>query len=256
MNWSSTVSKLTNLPLLILGLVTLVSELPAKAQVKLTPPPPVKVVQSTNDVNEEALKQKSAQVIELLTDEKYEDLRRLLTRDLAIELTADQISEIWSNLIEFTGPIKKIVSYRVIPTINADIVVVEAEFAEKTDEFVITFDKQGEIVGVDFPPIASVEEIAEIVINSVAVNDFTRARGYLHPALKTEILPSRLQSAWQKIQQESGLFERIDDIDVRPGSSANKSNLVVVEAKFQEGIRTFFFIFDNNSRITGINLVQ
>ncbi|MEA5536156.1 DUF3887 domain-containing protein [Crocosphaera sp. XPORK-15E] len=255
MNLSLTL-KQTGLPLLVLTLVSTISALPAKAQVKLNPPRPVQVVQSGDKVDQEALKKKSAQVIELLTQEKYEDARRLLSRDLAIELTADQMAEIWANLIEVTGPVKKIVGYRVIPTINANIVVVETQFNSKTDEFIITFNQQGDIVGVNFPNVASVDEIAQIVVNAVAANDFARARGYLHPTLKTEILPTRLQTSWQKIQQESGLFERIDNIDVLSSSSVDQSNIVVVEAKFQKGIRTFFFIFDNNSRITGIDLAQ
>ena len=121
----------------------------------------------------------------------------------------------------------------------------------------ISFEiKEGEIVGIDFPNVASIEEIAEIVLNSVSVNDFSRARGYLHPSLKTEILPTRLQTAWESIQRENGLYERIEEITVRPGSGVDAVDLVVVEAKFQKGIRQFLFIFDDNRRIVGINLAE
>ncbi len=256
MNWSLTSLKLKGLPLLVFTLMTTMSDLTANAQVKLSPPPPVKLVQSADNVDEEGLKKKAAQVIQLLSDQNYDQVRRLLSRDLAIQLTADQIAEIWDNLIEITGPVKKIVGYRVVSTINADLVVIKTAFQDTTDEFVVTFNKSGQVVGVDFPNVASIEEIAQIVINSVAVNDFTRARGYLHSSLKTEILPTRLQRAWQEIQQENGLYERIENIEVRPGSSVDSVDLVVVEAKFQKGMRQFFFIFDDNRRIVGINLVQ
>ncbi|WP_107667856.1 DUF3887 domain-containing protein [Cyanothece sp. BG0011] len=256
MNWSLTSLKRNGLPLLVVTLVTGVSQLPANAQVKLTPPPPVKLVQSADQVDEEGLKEKAEQMIQLLIQEDYNQARTLLNRDLAVQLTSDQIGEIWNNLIEVTGPVKEIASYRVIPSVNANIVVVEANFENKTDEFVVIFNKQGEIVGVDFPNVASIDEIAEIMVNSVAVNDFARARGYLHPSLKSEILPNRLQTSWQNIQRENGLFERIETIEVRPGSSVDSVDLVVVEAKFQKGIRKFFFIFDDNRRIVGINLAQ
>ncbi len=257
MNWSLTSLKQKGFPLLVLTLLTGVSALTANAQVKLSPPPPVKLVQSSDMVDEEGLKKKAAQVIQLLSEENYGRVRTLLNRELAIQLTTDQIGEIWDNLIELTGPVKKIVGYKVIPTINADIVVVETEFDDQTtDKFVVTFNKKGEIVGIDFPNVASIEDIAEIVVNSVAVNDFPRARGYLHPALKTEILPTRLQTAWQEIQRENGLYERIEEITVRPGSGIDEVDLVVVEAKFQKGIRQFLFIFDDNRRIVGINLAE
>ncbi len=257
MNWSLTSLKQTGLSLLAFTLVTAVSPLAANAQVKLSPPPPVKLVQSSDMADEEGLKKKAAQVIQLLTEENYTQVRTLLNRDLAVQLTTDQISEIWANLIELTGPVKKIVGYKVIPTINADLVVVETEFNDgSTDDFVVTFNKEGEIVGVDFPNVESIEEIAEIMVNSVAINDFARARGYLHPSLKTEILPNRLQTAWQNIQRESGLYERIEEITVRPGSGVDEVDLVVVEAKFQKGIRQFLFIFDDNRRIVGVNLAE
>lgn len=257
MNWSLASIKQKGLPLLVFTLVASMSELPTHAQVKLTPPPPVKLVQSTDRVDEEGLKKKAAQVLQLLTQEEYNRVRSSLNRDLAIQLTTDQISEIWANLIELTGPVKKIIGYKVIPTVNADLVIVETEFNDgTTDDFVVTFNKQGEIVGVDFPNVASIEEIAEIVFNSVAINDFARARGYLHPSLKTEILPGQLQTNWQNIQRENGLYERIEEISVRPGSGVDQVDLVVVEVKFQKGMRKFFFIFDDNRRIVGINLVE
>ena len=257
MNPSLTSLKHKGLSLLILTLVTGVSPLATNAQVKLSPPPPVKLVQSGDMVDEDELKKKAAEVIQLLTEEKYGRVRTLLNRELAIELTTDQIGDIWDNLIELTGPVKKIVGYTVIPTINADLVVVKTEFEdETTDEFVVTFNKKGEIVGIDFPNVASIEEIAQIVVNAVAVNDFPRARGYLHPALKTEILPTRLQTAWQAIQRESGLYERIEEVTVRPGSGVDEVDLVVVEAKFQKATRQFLFIFDDNRRIVGVNLAE
>ena len=256
MNWSLTSVKQKGLPLLVFTLVASMSELPTYAQVKLTPPPAVQLVQSTDMVDEEELKKKAAQVIQLLTQEDYSRVRTLLNRDLAIQLTADEISNIWSELIEVTSPVKKIIGYRVIPTVNADIVVVKTEFEQMTDTFVVTFNKKGEIVGMDFPNIASIEEIAQMVINSVAVNDFSRARGYLHSSLKSEILPTRLQTAWEAIQQENGLYQYIEDIDVRPGSGVDQVDLVMVRAKFQQGMKDFLFIFDDNRRIVGINLVD
>ena len=245
------------LSFLVLTLVTGVSPLAANAQVKLSSPPSVKLVQAADKVDEEGLKKKAAEVIKLLSEENYGRVRTMLNRELAIELTTDQIGEIWANLIELTGPVTKVVGYKVIPTINADLVVVDTEFDDGTsDQFVVTFNKKVEIVGIDFPNVESIEEIAEIMVNSVAINDFARARGYLHPALKTEILPTRLQSSWQNIQRESGLYERIEEITVRPGSGVDEVDLVVVEAKFQKGIRQFLFIFDDNRRIVGVNLAE
>ncbi len=254
MNWSLLSFKQASVTLLALTSLAAVIELPAKAQ-RLTPPPPVKMVQS-KEVNQEVLEKKAAELITLLSQEKYEEARKSLSRDLAVELTADKIGEIWEGLIEITGPVKKQLSSRVISTINADLVVIETEFEGETDEFIVTFNKKGEIIGVDFPTVEAIEDIAQILINSVAANDFARARGYLSSALKTEILPTRLQTAWQQIQKENGLFERIVKTEVRSGSSVDKVDVVIVEAQFQKATKEFFFIFDENSRIVGMDLTE
>ena len=87
--------------------------------------------------------------------------------------------------------------------------VIETEFESELNEFIVTFNKKGEIIGVDFANTEAIEDIAQIVINSVAANDFVRARRYLSSSLNTEILHNRLQRTWQQIQKENSLFERI-----------------------------------------------
>lgn len=255
MNWSIPSLKQTSVTLLAFASVTAVTELPVQAE-RLTPPPPVKRVQSSKEVDKEALETQASQLIDLLSQEKYEEARKAISRALAVELTADKIGEIWEELIEITGPVKKQVGSRVISTVNADLVVIETEFESNTDEFIVTFNKKGEIIGVDFPTVESIEEIAQNMINAVAANDFPKARGYLSSALKTEILPTRLQTAWQAIQQENGLFEQIVDTQVRSGSSVDKVDVVIVEAQFQKATKEFFFIFDENSRIVGMDLTE
>jgi hypothetical protein len=247
--------KQVSLSLLVLGLMSIVSDTPVKAQ-KLKPPSPLQMTQSSDTAKNQALQQKAAQVINLLNQKKYDEVRKLASPALASELTTEEMSEIWEGLIAVTGPVKKQLDSRVIPTVNADLVVIDTQFEKKTDEFIITFNKEGQVIGVNFPTVASIEEIAEIVVNSVSANNFTQARGYLHPFLKTEIFPQQLQTSWQRIQKENGPFKRIISTQVRPGSSVDKSNVVVVEAEFEKANRKFFIIFDETSRIVGINLVQ
>ncbi|GBF82208.1 DUF3887 domain-containing protein [Aphanothece sacrum] len=255
MSGSLSLFKQVSLSLLVLGLMSIVSDVSVKAQ-KLKPPSTLQMTQSSDTAKNQGLQQKAAQVINLLSQKKYDEVRKLISPVLASELTTAQMSEIWEGLIAVTGPVKQQLDSRVIPTVNADLVVINTQFDKKTDEFIVTFNKEGEVIGVDFPTVASIEEIAEIVVNSVSANNFTRARGYLHPFLKTEIFPQQLQTSWQRIQQENGLFERIVSTKVRLGSSVDKSNVVIVEAEFEKANRKFFIIFDENSRIIGINLVQ
>ena len=75
------------------------------------------MVQS-REVNQEVLEEKAADLITLLSQEKHEEARKVISHALAIELTADKIERIWEYLIEITGPIKKQLGFLVISTIN------------------------------------------------------------------------------------------------------------------------------------------
>ena len=72
------------LSFLVLTLVTGVSPLAANAQVKLSSPPSVKLVQAADKVDEEGLKKKAAEVIKLLSEENYGRVRTMLNRELEV----------------------------------------------------------------------------------------------------------------------------------------------------------------------------
>ncbi|ACK65738.1 conserved hypothetical protein [Rippkaea orientalis PCC 8801] len=255
MNKSLSLLKRSSISFLGLAVLTIATELPAKAQ-RLTPPPAVQVVQSTTEVNKEALANKASEVITLLSQEKYEEARKLMSPALSQELTVENMKEIWQDLITITGPIKKQGDSRVISTVNSDLVSINTEFTNKTEDFIVVFNKEGQVVGIDFPQTKSVEEIAQTVVNAVAQNNFAQARGYLHPFLKTELFPQQIRASWESIQQRNGSFEKIVETEVRSGSSVDKVDVVVVEAQFQKANQKIFFIFDENGRITGIDLTQ
>lgn len=55
--------------------------------------------------------------------------------------------------------------------------VIETKFESKINKFIINFHKKKEILGVDFPNTEVIEELAKIIINVVAANDFVGVGG-------------------------------------------------------------------------------
>ncbi len=214
----------------------------------------LEVAQSLTDAQEKQLTQKAEQIVDLLNQKNYARVRELLAPQLASQLTTEQVAQIWENLIAKTGPVQKILSYRVINTVNADLVVVTAEFAQEKSDFIITFNRDRQIVGVDFPKVESIEEIAEIFVNSIVENNYPRARGYLHPFLKTEIFPQQIQGTWQAIVKQNGAFQRIVETDVRSGSTVDDTDVAIVTVEFSKTTEPVFIMFNSQRQIVGIDL--
>ncbi|WP_013321732.1 DUF3887 domain-containing protein [Gloeothece verrucosa] len=239
-------------PVLVLTLSLSAIELPVKAQSQELMSVP-EIAQATDAARNEALKKKAANAVNLLASGKYEELRKIMAPPLAQSLTAQKIKDIWDKSEQATGKITKQLNAEVVNTVNADLVVVNTQFAKTTDNIVVTFNKNQQIVGIDFPKIDSIEQISQIFVESMAANNYTKARGYLHPFLKTELFPQQVQKRWEDLIRRNGAFKKIVKTEIRPGSNVDRTDLVIVTAEFDKGSEPLFIIFDEERRIVGVD---
>lgn len=240
---------------LVLAIAAAAAPIAVQAQ-RPDPAPRLEMAQSLTDAQEQQLKQKAARAIDLLNEKDYAGARALAAPKLQEALSLEYLALVWERLIEMTGPLKKQVASRVIDGVNADLVVVTAEFAEGTENFIVTFNSEGQIIGVDFPKVETIDEIAAVVINALAANDFPRARGYLHPFLKTEIFPQQVREQWQQVIRENGAFRRIVDLDVRNSFGADDLDVVIATVEFQKGSQPMFLLFDDSRRLVGVDMAE
>jgi hypothetical protein len=236
---------------LLLTLATFGAIIPAQAQTNPTIP---QMAQASEAANNAVLKKKAATVINLLAEGKYQQARAMVSSQLAEKLSSQQIEQIWQTLIQTTGPLQKQLESQVVNTVNADLVIINTQFDNTTGKFIVTFDKQQNIVGVDFPKIDTIDRIAEIFVNSLAANDYTRARGYLHPFLKTELFPQEIRDQWEALIKSNGPVKRIIKTEIRPGSSVDQVDVVIVTVEFEKTTDDIFIIFDEERQIVGVNV--
>jgi hypothetical protein len=149
--------------------------LPVKAQFQQIVPS-LEIAQSTDPAKNEMLQKRAVEIIDLLVAEKYGQVKENISAEVRQKLSAQFIEQLWDNLLLGTGPVKKYLDINVINTINADLVIIDTEFENTTGEFIVTFNENGEIVGIDLPKIDSIDRIAQIFVTSLANNDYPRAR--------------------------------------------------------------------------------
>lgn len=214
------------------------------------------LAQSENEAEAEAVQQKAKTFLDLLVAEDYAQVREFLHPDLQAQWSPEKLEELWQDLLAETGAVKQQLKSHVTNTINADIVFVTVEFENATEDLLITFNKKQQIIGIDFPNPETIEEIAEKVVEALAAEDFARARGYLHPFLKTEIFPQEIQNKWQALQERTGSFQRQVSTEVRKGSSVDDVDVVLVTIEFEKVTDDLILMFNDQKQIVGIDFVQ
>lgn len=199
-------------------------------------------VTELSNAQAEKLEQQATQFIESLAAQDFAKVRDSLHPDLKPEWPQPKIEGIWLELLQATGTYKEHGEPRVIPTIAGNLVNVPVTFENTTSVFLVVFNQDDQIVGVDFPKMESIETIAEKVVDALAQNDFASARGYLHPTLKQDIFPAQAQAKWQALLQRTGPFQKRLDTQLRPGSAVDNIALVTITLEFEKVTEPLFVI--------------
>jgi hypothetical protein len=132
-------------------------------------------------------------------------------------------------------------------------VIVTVEFEKVTDDVIVTFNRSGQIVAADFPEFRSISEIGIAFVTALVNKDYGLARGYLHPFLKAEVFPTRVQGAWENLLKRTGPVRRIVGIQVRKGSDTDGVDLVLVTIQFEKLTDTLILVFDDQKQIVNVD---
>lgn len=238
------------------SLMLLAVSLSAVRSLAYTQPQPVlpsnEIVQ-LNDTSSQKIQQKAEDFVDLLAAEKFTQVRSALHPYLRVNWPTSKIERLWGDLLAETGSFIRRGKSRVIKTFNGYLVFVSVEFKNTTDEMLVTLNQDRQIIGIDFPKVETIEEIAQKVVDALATRDFASARGYLHPFLKKDIFPQQMQKEWQQLLLETGPFQRRVKTQVREGSSIDNIDVVLVTIEFEKLTDKLLVIFDRDKRIIGID---
>lgn len=242
------------LPLFLLALWLPVGELPAQAQVEDMAPSTQETQSGKAQLQE--IQKKAEEMINWLDEGEFVKAREVLAPQLQSEWSTEKIEGVWEDLLAETGPLKRVVNLNAIETINSDLVVAILEFENATKKLIFIFDRDRQIIGVDFPATESVEEIAQKFVNDLANQDFASARGYLHPYLKEEIFPEQIRAKWQRLLSQTGPFQKIVTTQVRTGSDVDNIDMVLVSVQFAQVTEDLVVVFDKDKKIVNVDTID
>lgn len=93
------------------------------------------------------------------------------------------------------------------------------------------------------------QQIAEQFIDLVFRQQYNEALQYIHPVLRAELSPERLQQGAEQFQKRSGAF-------IKRLNTQVDGDVVLVNTQFEQVTDTILVIFDDSGLITGVDFPQ
>jgi len=243
-----------NLSSLFLTILVTSAIFPLQVQAQVTK---VEISQTLTDTQKQDIQKQAEEFVELLGKKKSSEARAVLAKKLQKNWTPAQIQALWeTEIISQFGPFQKVVSSKAIDIINADVVKVTTQFAKGSENILITFNKNQEVIAVNWPSNKSVEKIAEAFVNDIVAKDYARARGYLSPALKTEFFAENIEKSWENLVKRTGQFKKILDIQHQPGGTTAAANVVIIKIEFEKVTDYLFIFFNQDKQIVNVDFPE
>jgi len=201
------------------------------------------------------LEQKAIDTIGYYNNNKYEQIRSQLEEPLKVFWTPEKLRKEWEKyVIEKNGKFIKILSTKHQNIVNGYLVILNIEFTKGKEIVIFTFNKQGEIAGINFPPSRTVNDIAKTFVEYTFTQKYASARNFLHPYLKVEIFPKTISNDVESFEAKTGKFKKV--LSVSLNSASSDQDLAIVKAQFENGVYSIFVVFDKQKNIIGVNIPQ
>lgn len=214
------------------------------------------ISQDTAQDKTEILETKGKELLNLFFEEKFPSVHRLLSPQLQKEISIELITRFWNNTSKQNGTFKAIKQSKVIITPGSDLAVFTVEFDKVTEDWMVIFNDQHDIIGIDIPTADNIDDIAINFIDNLNTGNFADARFHLHPFLKEQILGQQLEDKWNSFKNPRGKFKGIKSTTIRRGSQGDDTDIVLMDLEFAQGEEQILIIFNDSKSIIGVDFIQ
>ena len=209
--------------------------------------------------------EKARLAVDLLLQEKYQDVVAMLSAETAAKLTADRLSSGLKPLLQQVGPVRK----RLDPVTQASgdnqVVTLPVEFANATMNFVVSFNKSGEINGLYVRPAAQ-PAAQPAVAAAPAASDPAVSRAnqaldlliqekyadvvaMLAPQLRSAVSEDKLRGGLHPLLGGSGaVLKRLDP----KVETSGDQRTVIIPVQFEKSTWDFIITVNGNGDLGGL----
>ncbi len=201
------------------------------------------------------LEKRAIELINAFQRKDYAQVHSFLAEPLRDYWTPKKIGNFWQGkILPEQGDIVKVISQKQENIVNGFLVILRIQFTKSISNVTIIFNKQGELVGYDFPRTGNIEDIAKSFVEDVFQGKYASARYFLHPYLKVEIFPEKIKKKTQVAQARLGSFQKVLSVDVQPLNA--DQDLAIVKVQFEKAAHDILVTFDKQKNIVGVDSPQ
>ncbi len=215
------------------------------------------IAQATNSNVQTKLIARAESFIDLLEQGNYQGAKDYLSPELHPYLTLTAIRKAWEEDLQgMSGKYEKVLSRKVVNVVNANVVILNIQFAQRAEDVLFTFDDQANIIAVDWSTGRSVDQVVTKFFEALKQRDYAKTRSLFSPLLKIEITPQQVQQAWAKLEEANGPYMRLVDVDIKPGTTLAAPDLAIATLQFADKTEEIFLFFDDTRRIMNIDFLE
>ncbi|MGI0482425.1 DUF3887 domain-containing protein [Geminocystis sp. CENA526] len=217
---------------------------------------PLLISQNTQQDKTAILETKGKEFLNLFFEEKFQSVYDMASPQLQEEISIELIKRFWNNTSTKNGNFKGITESKVFITPASDLAVFRVEFDKVTENWMVIFNEQQEIIGIDIPTADDIDDIATDFINDLNNGNYATARLHLHPFLKEQIFGEQLEDRWNSFKKNLGDFKEIKNTTVRRGTRNDDTDVVLMTLVFAQGEEEILIIFNHSKSIIGVDFIQ
>ena len=184
---------------------------------------------------------------------KFEEARKYLSPGIREYASVEDIEEAWQKISQKSGAFLQYRRIRPTESFDTYTVLVSANFANSTPDFLITLDRNQQISSVDFLWLDDIQDSAEEFVDALSNGKYSVARSYLAPKIKKDLLPQTIKEEWQDIIATTGSFQRRSSSKILENSN---SKVVLVDVEFERENRRFMITFNSLGEIVGVDFPE
>jgi dienelactone hydrolase len=205
--------------------------------------------------------EKARRAVDLLLQERYQDVVGMLSADTRAALTADKLSSVLGPLLQQAGPVRKRMDPVTQTSGDNQVVTLTVEFANAAMYFVVSLNTSGEINGLRVRPAASPTGPPAPAPSDPAVSRANQALdlllreryadvvAMLAPQLRTAVSEDKLRGGLQPVLLGSGAVLKRLEPKVQ---ASGDHRTVILSVQFEKSTWDFIITVNSNGELGGL----
>lgn len=190
----------------------------------------------------------------------FENLSVMYDATMKAQVPAKRMEDIWNSVEAQYGKFESVVDANTVTQGIYTVVILTSKFEKAYLDVNVVFDQSSKIAGLHFSPSQNPNyipkketddiSIAKTFLTEVANGNFQKLSEMYDAAVKAQLPAKKMEEIWNSLESQYGKFESIAQSKT---TKQGNYTIVILTCKFEKAYVDTRVIFDQNSKIAGLN---